>query len=162
MLAAVLSVISPLAVLPATEVVATLPIADVATPLLDIDGLAAPANLKTVISNLRDWLVGLLATVATIFLTMAGFIYLFAGGDSQNVERAKTAVKSAAIGYLLAAVSPDGPAWWDLGDRVSQTITDWFHSLVEAAIDSVFALIGNTVLSTPPERNGPSDPLALA
>ncbi len=67
---------------------------------------AAPTSLSGVISNLQTWLVGLLATVATLFLTIAGVRYLTAGGDPGQVERAKVALKSAAIGYALAALAP--------------------------------------------------------
>ncbi len=77
--------------------------------------LAAPAHaaaadaapsLNGVISNLTAWLVGILAGVATLFLTIGGLRYLTAGGDPGQVERAKTALKSAAIGYALAVLAP--------------------------------------------------------
>lgn len=63
-------------------------------------------SLTGVIDNLRNWLVGLLATVATLFLTLGGLRYLTAGGDPGQVEKAKTALKSAAVGYALAALAP--------------------------------------------------------
>ena len=66
---------------------------------------AAP-SLSGVISNLTTWLVGILAGVATLFLTIGGLRYLTAGGDPGQVERAKTALKSAAIGYALAVLAP--------------------------------------------------------
>jgi len=62
--------------------------------------------LNGVIDSLRTWLVGILATLATLFLTIGGIRYLLAGGDPMQVERAKTALKSAAIGYALAALAP--------------------------------------------------------
>jgi hypothetical protein len=68
--------------------------------------LAAPASLSAVIGGLRLWLVGLLAALATLFLTVGGIRYLTAGGDPGQVERAKTALRSAAIGYALAALAP--------------------------------------------------------
>lgn len=64
------------------------------------------ASLTTVIDNLRNWLVGILAAVATLFLTIGGLRYLTAGGDPSQVEKAKVALKSAAIGYALAALAP--------------------------------------------------------
>lgn len=67
---------------------------------------AGPPSLTGVIDALRNWLVGLLAAVATLFLTIGGLRYLTAGGDPVQVERAKTALKSAAIGYALAALAP--------------------------------------------------------
>ena len=63
-------------------------------------------DLPTVISNLTAWIVGILAVVATLFLTIGGVRYLIAGGDPSEVERAKSALKSAAIGYALALLAP--------------------------------------------------------
>jgi hypothetical protein len=68
-------------------------------------GGAAP-TLDGVISSLTNWIVGILAGVATLFLTIGGLRYLTAGGDPGQVERAKTALKSAAIGYALAILAP--------------------------------------------------------
>ena len=63
-------------------------------------------TLSGLISNLTTWIVGILAGVATLFLTIGGLRYLTAGGDPGQVEKAKTALKSAAIGYALAALAP--------------------------------------------------------
>jgi Type IV secretion system pilin len=68
-------------------------------------GTAAP-TLNSVIDNLRNWIVGFLAGLATLFLTIGGVRYLTAGGDPGQVEKAKTALKSAAIGYALAILAP--------------------------------------------------------
>ena len=66
----------------------------------------AANDLPTIIRNLTVWIVGLLAGVATLFLTVGGVRYLMAGGDPAEVERAKSALKSAAIGYALAVLAP--------------------------------------------------------
>jgi hypothetical protein len=63
-------------------------------------------SLNGVIASLQVWLVGILAGLATLFLTIGGIRYLTAGGDPAEVERAKTALKSAAVGYALAALAP--------------------------------------------------------
>ena len=63
-------------------------------------------TLSDVIGNLTDWIVGILAGVATLFLTIGGLRYLAAGGDPGQVEKAKIALKSAAIGYALAILAP--------------------------------------------------------
>ena len=72
-------------------------------------GLAGPALAQTtdpaleqVIGRLRSVLVGL----ATLFLTVGGLRYLFAGGDPGQVEKAKVTLRSAAIGYGLAVLAP--------------------------------------------------------
>lgn len=66
----------------------------------------AGPQLSNVIDGLRTWLVGLLAGLATLFLTIGGVRYMLAGGDPGQIERAKSSLRSAAIGYALAALSP--------------------------------------------------------
>jgi hypothetical protein len=63
-------------------------------------------QLTTILSNATHWLVGILAAVATLFLTLGGIRYLMAGGDPGEVEKAKGSFKSAIIGYALAALAP--------------------------------------------------------
>jgi hypothetical protein len=68
--------------------------------------LAAAASISQVIANATGWVTGILAIVATLFLTLGGLRYMMAGGDPGEVEKAKTALKSAAIGYVLALLAP--------------------------------------------------------
>jgi len=68
--------------------------------------LAAANNLNGVIDNLRVWLAGLLAALATLFLTIGGIRYLLAGGDPGALERAKGSVRAAIVGYALALLAP--------------------------------------------------------
>ena len=58
------------------------------------------------ISNTTLWIAGILAGLATLFLTLGGVRYLMAGGDPAEVEKAKVALRSAAIGYALAILAP--------------------------------------------------------
>ena len=81
--------------------------------VLVVGWLATPALAQTVdptlgqvIDRLRNVLVGLLVGLATLFLTVGGVRYLFAGGDPGQVEKAKVTLRSAAIGYGLAALAP--------------------------------------------------------
>lgn len=66
----------------------------------------AVADVPTVINNLRNWIIGILAGLATLFLTFGGLRYLMAGGDPGEVESSKRALKAAAIGYGLAILAP--------------------------------------------------------
>jgi hypothetical protein len=68
--------------------------------------VALAATLTDVLTNIRNWVMGILAAIATVFLTWGGVRYLFAGGDPGEVEKAKSALKSAGIGYALAALAP--------------------------------------------------------
>ncbi|MHB8452536.1 MAG: hypothetical protein ACYDAQ_19090 [Mycobacteriales bacterium] len=105
--AAVLLTVSLVTVLLVTVLLAAAAVGVLfAAPALAAAAPPAPPSLPGVIDSLRTWLVGLLAGVATLFLTIGGLRYITAGGDPMQVERAKSALKSAAIGYALAALAP--------------------------------------------------------
>ena len=77
---------------------------------LTLLGAAAPASaadsIPTVINNLQTWLIGILAGLATLFLVIGGVRYVISGGNPGEVEKAKTAFKSAGFGYCLAILAP--------------------------------------------------------
>jgi len=85
-----------------TVVVAGLAVAASARPAF----ADPPKSLDEVISRITAWLVGIAAGLATLFLTYGAVRYLSAGGDPASVEKAKTALRSAAIGYGLAVIAP--------------------------------------------------------
>ncbi|MEV0318175.1 pilin [Streptomyces sp. NPDC050658] len=68
--------------------------------------LALAKSVNEVLDNIRNWIMGILAGLATVFVTVGGVRYLMAGGDPGEVEKAKTAFKSAGWGYSLAALAP--------------------------------------------------------
>jgi hypothetical protein len=95
--------------LPAWRRLARLPAgpAALALPAWALAGhVLAADQIGTVVNNITIWIIGILAGVATLFLTIGGVRYLMAGGDPGEVEKAKTALKSAAIGYGLAILAP--------------------------------------------------------
>ena len=63
-------------------------------------------SLADVINGIRGWIMGILAVVATMFLTVGGLRYMSAGGDPSQVEAAKGNFKSALLGYALAVLAP--------------------------------------------------------
>ncbi len=67
---------------------------------------AAVGDINTLIDSIRNWITGLLAGLATLFLTLGGLRYLTAGGNQRAVEEGKGAIKSALIGFALAALAP--------------------------------------------------------
>jgi hypothetical protein len=72
-------------------------------------GAAPPLAVKTlpqVIDALRLWVMGILATLATLFLVIGGLRYVTANGDPAAVEQAKGSIKAALIGYALAVLAP--------------------------------------------------------
>ncbi|MBO4161760.1 MULTISPECIES: pilin [Micromonospora] len=66
----------------------------------------AVESIQQVANNIRVWLVGILVSVASLFLTVGGLRYLAANGDPGEIEKAKLAMRSAAIGYGLALLAP--------------------------------------------------------
>ena len=65
-----------------------------------------PASLEQVINNLRFWIMGIIAAIATLFLVVGGLRYITAGGDPSQIEQAKGNLKSALLGYALAVLAP--------------------------------------------------------
>ena len=74
--------------------------------LLAVPVYAAAGDINTVIDSVRNWVAGLLAALATLFLTIGGARYLTANGNPRAVEEGKAAIKSAMIGYALALLAP--------------------------------------------------------
>ena len=68
--------------------------------------LALAGSIDQVLTNIRTWVMGILASLATVFLSLGGVRYVMGGGDPGEIEKAKTAFKSAALGYSLAALAP--------------------------------------------------------
>lgn len=68
--------------------------------------LAAAQDITTVLTNVRNWIMGILALLATVFLTVGAVRYMWAGGDPGEISKAKTAFSNAAFGFALAALAP--------------------------------------------------------
>src|SRR5258707_11586172 len=66
--------------------------------------VVAAKSLPAVIAGLQAWVMGILAAVATLYLVLAGVYYATAGGDPSQVEKAKSALKNALVGYGLAVL----------------------------------------------------------
>jgi len=74
--------------------------------LLPAPAYAASGDITTVIDSIRIWVAGLLAALATLFLTIGGVRYLIASGNPRMMDEGKSAIRSALIGYALAALAP--------------------------------------------------------
>ncbi|MEU3628140.1 hypothetical protein BS329_23780 [Amycolatopsis coloradensis] len=68
--------------------------------------VALAATVDQVLDNIRNWIMGILAGVAVVFITIGGLRYLMASGDPGEIEKAKGAFKAAGIGFGLAALAP--------------------------------------------------------
>jgi hypothetical protein len=68
--------------------------------------LALAASVDEVLTNVRNWIMGILAGLATVCLSVGGVRRVLGGGDPGEVEKAKAAFRSAAWGYGGAALAP--------------------------------------------------------
>ena len=68
--------------------------------------LAQAESVEQVLENVRGWVVGILASLATVFLTIGGVRYILGSGDPGEIEKAKVAFRSACVGYALAVLAP--------------------------------------------------------
>jgi hypothetical protein len=68
--------------------------------------LALAGSIDQVLTNIRNWVMGILAGLATVFLSIGGVRRVMGGGDPGEQEKAKECFKAAAIGYGLAALAP--------------------------------------------------------
>jgi hypothetical protein len=93
----------------ATAVVVTVVVTVVAigSPAFAADPTYLAVNtIPQVLDGATKWLMGILAAIATLYLTIGGVRYVAAGGDPGEIEKAKGAFKSAGIGFALAALAP--------------------------------------------------------
>src|SRR5438067_985329 len=74
--------------------------------LTPIPAYAADGDLTAVIDSIRLWVAGILAALATLYLTIGGIRYLMANGSPRAMEEGKAAIRSALVGYALAALAP--------------------------------------------------------
>jgi hypothetical protein len=68
--------------------------------------LAIADSVETVLGNIRNWIMGILAALATVFLTIGGVRRVLGAGDPGEQEKSKDCFKAAGIGYCLAALAP--------------------------------------------------------
>ena len=68
--------------------------------------VALAGSIDQVLTNIRNWVMGILAGLATVFLSIGGVRRVMGGGDPGEQEKAKECFKAAAIGYGLAALAP--------------------------------------------------------
>jgi len=72
-----------------------------------IIGLAAEKKLKieTVLDRITNWLLGILITVAVIFLIIAGFFFVTSVGDPERAKKARYFVLWALVGVVVGIAS---------------------------------------------------------
>lgn len=59
------------------------------------------ADLKTTVTNIINWVLGLLGIIAVIMILYGGFIWLTAAGNEENITKAKNILSAAIIGLVI-------------------------------------------------------------
>ena len=93
--------------LSAPEVLAQSPLGNLEAVGNELSGGGGTQDLTTTIANVINFVLGLLGIIALILVIYAGFLWMFAGGDSTKVDKAKSLLLNAVIGLaiILAAYS---------------------------------------------------------
>lgn len=68
--------------------------------------LAAAPSLDGVLTNIRNFLMGILGSVTIVCLIVAGIRYVLASGDPGEIDAAKRAFKNGLFGFALAMLAP--------------------------------------------------------
>ncbi|MEV4516571.1 pilin [Dactylosporangium sp. NPDC049525] len=89
-----------------TVAVALLAVPSVASADPGVSVVVAANTLPVVIANLQAWAMGILASIASLFLVLGGLFRATAGGDPAQVDKANGCFKNALSGYGLAVLAP--------------------------------------------------------
>jgi type IV secretory pathway VirB2 component (pilin) len=63
------------------------------------------ADLKTTVVNIINWVLGILALVAVVFVILGGFQWMTAGGNEEKIEKAKKVISAAVIGLIIVLLA---------------------------------------------------------
>lgn len=65
----------------------------------------AETDISVIVGNVIQSILGLLGIAFMLMLVYAGFLYLTARGERDNVERAKRLIRQAVIGIIIVSAS---------------------------------------------------------
>ncbi|MBL7490556.1 hypothetical protein I6A60_01585 [Frankia sp. AgB1.9] len=65
-----------------------------------------PPSLDTVLTNIRNWVMGILGAYAGVCFTLAGLRYLAANSDPGELAKAKDSFQNGLKGVGLAVLAP--------------------------------------------------------
>lgn len=64
--------------------------------------ISTGAELVELINNIGNWIFTILLAIAAIMLIMAGFFWITAGGNPENVKKASDMLRNSLIGIAVA------------------------------------------------------------
>lgn len=62
-------------------------------------------SLIAILASLINFILGLLGVILLVYIMLAGFYWMTAGGNEDNVEKAKTMMMNAVIGLIIVMAS---------------------------------------------------------
>jgi hypothetical protein len=51
--------------------------------------------------NIINWVLGIMALVAVVFVIYGGFVWMTAGGNEEKIEKAKKIIGAAVVGLIV-------------------------------------------------------------
>ncbi len=79
--------------------------ADMLPTPTEITGAATSTNASALLATVTQWILGIVAAVAILFIIYGGFRYITANGNSQQMETAKNIIIKAIIGLVIVVVA---------------------------------------------------------
>lgn len=68
-------------------------------------GYNTSGSLPTTIGNIIKVIIGLIGLIALIIFIVGGFLWMTAGGDEEQVKKAKDLMKNAVIGIAIVVLA---------------------------------------------------------
>ncbi|WP_275294613.1 pilin [Amycolatopsis sp. La24] len=88
------------------EIVGVALVLSASTAHADTVVVALATSFTDILSNIQKWVMGILAGLATLFMTIGASRYMWGNNEPSEIAKAKAAVKAAAFGYCLALLVP--------------------------------------------------------
>jgi type IV secretory pathway VirB2 component (pilin) len=63
------------------------------------------SDLKQTVINVIQWVLGIMALVAVVFIIIGGVTWMTAGGNEEKVEKAKKIISAAVIGLIIVLLA---------------------------------------------------------
>jgi len=75
----------------------------VAEKTYDISATKPESSITNAIGNIVNVMVGILGAVAVILILYSGFLWMTAGGNDEQIKKAKNTIKRTVIGLMIVA-----------------------------------------------------------
>lgn len=68
--------------------------------------VAIASTLDEVLTNIRNWIIGIAAAIATVCFSIGGLRLLINGSEPGEVDKAKASFKAGGVGFAVAMLAP--------------------------------------------------------